>query len=333
VVTPISCRWVQSQPVELRQLRYFVVVCDAGSLTRAGGRLRIAQQSLSQTVAALEAELGVRLLNRGAFGVRPTAAGRVLQERATALLLAVDEAARAAQRAAGLGSGQVTMRYGLDAEHLVAPLLARVHGQLPELDVIGWTAPDDDNLHALRSGTVDLVLAWAVDPIGVDLHGLTVATERCLAAVPNGHPLVAWTVIPVQALAGRQVVMFPRAAAPLLWDRMTRHFRADGRLPPRFTQTAVSGQAGMVAEAIRATAVTPVSASLRSSMTQAAVRFLPFEPELTVPLQLLWRSGLSPAAARVVEIAASEQVSTTWGLSSSATGSCANPARKCQADL
>lgn len=305
MVTPISCRWVQSQPVELRQLRYFVVVCDAGSLTRAGARLRIAQQSLSQAVAALEAELGVRLLDRGAFGVRPTAAGRVLQKRAGALLIAADEVARATQRAAALGGGQVSLRYGLDAEHLVAPLLERVHGQLPELEVSGWTAPDGDNLHALRSGAVDLVVAWGVDPVGGDFHAVTVATERCMAAVPDGYPLDDRTVVPVEALAGRRMVMFPRAVAPGLWDRMTCHFCLHGRPSPVFSQTAVSGQPGMVAEAVRVTAVAPVSASLRSSLAHPAVRFLPFEPELTVPLQLLWRPGLSPAAARVVELASS----------------------------
>ncbi len=86
------------------------------------------------------------------------------------------------------------MRYALDAEHLVAPLLAAVRARVPELEVSGWTGPDRDNLRALREKTADLVFAWAVDPTGGDTHALTVATERCLAAVPDGHPLVEQAV-------------------------------------------------------------------------------------------------------------------------------------------
>lgn len=98
----------------------------------------------------MEAELGVRLLDRGAFGVRPTAAGRVLQERAAAVLQAADETARATQRAAPFEDGRVTVRYALDAEHLVGPLLAAVRARVTELEVSGWTGPDRDNLRALR---------------------------------------------------------------------------------------------------------------------------------------------------------------------------------------
>ncbi len=46
-----------------------------------------------------------------------------------------------------------------------------------------------------------------------------------------------------------------------------------------------------------------MSATLLPSLTRPGVHFLPFDPELTVPLQLTWRPGLSPAAARVVEVA------------------------------
>lgn len=301
---PASGPGLQSAPVELRQLRYYAVICEEGSLTRAGRRLHVAQQSLSQTVAGLEAELGVTLLDRGAFGVRTTAAGRVLHERATALLRDADAAARATQHAAGLGSGHVRMRYGLDAEHLVNPLLAAVRERLPHVSITGWTGTDADNLQALRAGGADLVVAWAVDGHAGDLHTVTIAHERCCAAVPQDHPLADRSAIPVDALAGLALVMFPRDAAPWVWDHITGHLAADGRLPPRITQTPVSGQGGTVDEAARSGAVTTVSHSLIASLARPGMRFVPFVPDLTVPLHLVWRAGLSPAGAQVVDVAA-----------------------------
>ncbi|HEX8518837.1 MAG TPA: LysR family transcriptional regulator [Pseudonocardia sp.] len=286
--------------MELRQVRYFAAICQEGSLTRAGARLHLAQQSLSQTVAALEAELGVALLDRGPFGVRPTAAGRVLRDRGAALLAEADAVARAVRLAGSSGGAAVTMRYGLDSEHHVVPLLARWREVLPDVAVHGFTGSDADNLRALGEGDVDLVLAWAVEGRAAGLHARTVATETCLAAVPDGHPLAGRPTVPVEALAGCTVVVFPRRGAPHVWDHITEHLTAPGRTAPRLVETAVSGQGGMVDDALRRGAVTTVSAGLVPSLARPGVRFVPFAPDVTVPLQLVWRPGSSPAAGRVI---------------------------------
>jgi len=287
--------------VELRQLRQFVAVCRAGSLTRAGAELHLAQQSLSATVAALEAELGVQLLERGAFGVRVTAAGRVLHDRAGDLLAAADAAARAAQRAGGYGPGTVAVRYGLDCEHLVGPLLAHVRREAPELAVSGWTAPDADNLAAVRGGEADVAFAWALDRAAPDLARATVGEETCVAAVPAGHPLAGAGAVPVEALAGRELVMFPRAAAAAVHDHIAAHFAADGRLAPRMTDAAMSGQAGLVDAAAASGAIAPVSLGLVAGLRRPDVRFLPWAPPLTVPLHVAWRPGAGAATARFVD--------------------------------
>ena len=289
--------------MELRQLRYFVVICEEGSLTRAAARLHVAQQSLSQVVAVLETELGVPLLERGSFGVRTTAGGRILHATASALLRDADAAARAVRQAAAVGSGHVVMRFGLDCEHLVEPLLTRIRSQLPHLAISGWTGPDSDNVHTVRAGEVDFALAWAVEGHAGDLHTLAVAEETCWAAVPDGHSLASLEAIPVQAMAGLPLVMFPRGAAPWAWDHIAGHFSAEGRLPPRITEAPVSGQAGLVAEAVATGAVAPVSLSLLPSLGRAGIQFRPFTPRLAVPLYLAWRTGLSAAGAAVVAAA------------------------------
>lgn len=288
--------------MELRQLRQFVAVCEAGSLTRAGARLHTAQQSLSQTVATLESELGVRLLDRGAFGVRPTDAGRVLWERGAALLRDADAVARAVRDTGGHPTGTVRLRYGLDSEHLVRRLLADVRARLPQLTVAGWTGPDSDNVRALRAGDADLVLAWAVDGHLGDLPAVTVAAEDCWAAVPADDPLATADAVPVAALAGRALVMFPRESAPWVWDHIAGHLTA-GRPAPRITRTAVSGQAAMVDAALTLGAICPVSRGLIGELERPGVRFLPFAPALSVPAQLVWRAGPAPAVAAVIAAA------------------------------
>lgn len=78
--------------MDLRHLRYFMAVVDAGSLSKAAHKIYIAQPALSQQIAALENELKAPLLIRSSRGVTPTEAGRILDKHARAVLRQVEEA-------------------------------------------------------------------------------------------------------------------------------------------------------------------------------------------------------------------------------------------------
>jgi DNA-binding transcriptional LysR family regulator len=91
------------QNVELRHLRYFVAVADAGSFTDAAERMFIAQPTLSQQLRRLEDIVGTRLLHRRREGVRLTTAGAVLLETSRAILSLVDHGVSHTRQAAGLG--------------------------------------------------------------------------------------------------------------------------------------------------------------------------------------------------------------------------------------
>src|SRR5207245_8837286 len=87
--------------MELRHLRYFVAVAEAGSLTVAAERkLHTSQPSLSRQIRDLEDEVGARLLTRRARGIELTPAGRAFLDHARVLLLQVEAAAEAARRVA-----------------------------------------------------------------------------------------------------------------------------------------------------------------------------------------------------------------------------------------
>ncbi|WP_205877048.1 LysR family transcriptional regulator [Mycobacterium camsae] len=76
--------------LSLRQLTYFVAVVEAGSFSRAAQKIFVAQPSLSQQIASLEAELGATLLLRSTRGVRPTAQGEVVYRAALDILRRVE---------------------------------------------------------------------------------------------------------------------------------------------------------------------------------------------------------------------------------------------------
>jgi LysR family nitrogen assimilation transcriptional regulator len=73
--------------MQLRHLRYFVKIVEAGSFSRAAATIHVAQPALSQQIAEHEEQLGISLLQRNARGVRPTAAGDVLFREASVILI------------------------------------------------------------------------------------------------------------------------------------------------------------------------------------------------------------------------------------------------------
>ncbi|WP_427305980.1 LysR substrate-binding domain-containing protein [Cupriavidus sp. H39] len=120
--------------MDLRAMRYFIAIVDQGSLTRAAEVVCVAQPALSQQLAALEKELGVPLVHRGAKGVKPTEAGRTLYRHARNILRQV-EIAGAEVRVAGMDvTGMVAI--GLPTTAAAAfgmPLIRAVRDRYPQI--------------------------------------------------------------------------------------------------------------------------------------------------------------------------------------------------------
>ncbi len=110
--------------MDLRALRYFVGVVDAGSLSRAASVLYVAQPALTAQVRRLEDEFGVQLLERSHAGVRPTAAGLRLYEDATRLLAEAEALKRRVGQLTGEPEGTVTVAFPV----LLVPVLLRLTG-------------------------------------------------------------------------------------------------------------------------------------------------------------------------------------------------------------
>jgi LysR family nitrogen assimilation transcriptional regulator len=109
--------------MDLRSLRYFQVVFELGSHSKAAEALRISQPAISRTVAQLEDELGRPLFTRKAHGVSPTETGRLLFERSQAILRQVENT-KAEIRGAGIGlSGTLTLAVPPGAGHFLMPEL------------------------------------------------------------------------------------------------------------------------------------------------------------------------------------------------------------------
>jgi LysR family transcriptional regulator for bpeEF and oprC len=100
--------------MDLARLRAYVTVVQSGSFTRAAEVLRSQKARLSRQVSELEAELGVRLLERTTRALRLTEIGREVFERALGILSAVEDTQRVAHAVHGEPHGLLRMTVPLE---------------------------------------------------------------------------------------------------------------------------------------------------------------------------------------------------------------------------
>ena len=147
--------------MELRQLRYFVGISEAGSLLKASARLHIAQPALGQQMAALEQELGAKLFDRSSRGVTLTEAGRTFLEHARLVLADVERARGAVRESAAVPSGDVAI--GLPttvAQVATVPILKACREQLPQVHLKLVEAYSGFVHEWLLSGRLDVALLF-----------------------------------------------------------------------------------------------------------------------------------------------------------------------------
>lgn len=167
--------------MELRQLRYFVVIVDARSLSRAAMQLHIAQPALSQHIRHMEEELQVSLLDRTPRGVTPTDAGRRLYTAARTILAQAADLPEYVRSAVRNPVGDVRLGLSGTVSELVGvPLLESAREKYPGIRVRIVEGMSGHMLEGLRRNEVDVALVYATsDPEGVQVrHILT--EDLCL---------------------------------------------------------------------------------------------------------------------------------------------------------
>ena len=280
---------------ELRRLRYFVAVVEAGSMTRAAARLHVAQQSLSAQIRALEGELGAALLTRSSRGVTPTAVGEVLLREARALLAQAERAADAVQRASRGDTGVLRVGFLTTVAHDLMPPIVRAFAER-QREIALHT--EDLAIAALVAGVREGRLDAGISrpPLVDDVVAEPVSDEPVAAVLPAGHPLAGRESLTLADLAAEPWVLTPRDAWPPWHRKYDADFAAAG-YRPRVVRRGTTPQAllALVAAGVGVTRLPLSSRSLRSD----GVVFVPLAGERT-QIALVTRPGAGNPALRTL---------------------------------
>jgi len=172
-------------------LRYLVAIADEENLGRAARTLYVSQPALSYALKELETELGVRLFDRHAGGVRATAAGEDVIAEVRETLRQAERVIEAARRHLRAAAG--VLRVGFEASgagELTTRSRAEFARRHPAVRVEPKRFEWGEEAGALRDGRADVAFVWLPN----DLSGLTaevVHTEPRVVGLPAAHRLVA----------------------------------------------------------------------------------------------------------------------------------------------
>jgi LysR family hca operon transcriptional activator len=214
--------------MELRHLRYFVAVAEAGSLTVAAEqRLHTSQPSLSRQIRDLESELGAHLLTRRARGIELTPAGRVFLDHARLVLSQVDAASEAARRVAHPSKPCFTMGFLTGHELKWMPEALRIlRHELPNIDVMVSSQYSPLLADGLSKGKIDV--AFLRREKGVpELAYRVLVKEPLMVVLPSDHRLAALKTISPKDLVGETFVAVSNTA-PVLRGIVDKYLKRSG---------------------------------------------------------------------------------------------------------
>src|SRR5580765_1078577 len=288
--------------MELRHLRYFVVVGEKQHYGRAAQRLRVAQPALSRQIQDLEEEIGFKLFDRMPRGVKISAAGKCFMEDARRILQQVNEPTERAKRVASGQSG--TLRVGFVESiswHGVVPDSFRMFRERQsdaELQLKPMSS--QEQIEAVRTGQLDAGFLFTISSIDRELAQLPVASLNLMLAAPKGHPLTKLKKLRLRDLSDAAFIWFPRRESPAYYDRLMHECFRGGLKSPHIIQEAVN-EATILSLVSCRLGVAFVSSATRWRCPESVVVLPVTDLNLPLPLALIWRKdSVSPLLAKFV---------------------------------
>ena len=239
----------------VRHLECFVAVAEESHFGRAAARLGMAQPPLSQRVRRLERELGVRLFERTSRQVTITEAGRLLLAEAREVLARSGSFMATARRVRDGETGLLRAALPPDLSgETVATLLADFRRRHAGLELELHELPTAQQLARLAAHELDVgIVHHPCDVSGLELG--PVLRRELGVLLPRGAGAARFDEVPLVALAGHDLILFPRASAPALYDDLLTTCARGG-----FTPAAV--RHGQGASFVRGLVLSPGAGAL-----------------------------------------------------------------------
>jgi DNA-binding transcriptional LysR family regulator len=207
--------------MELRQLRYFVVVAEELHFGRAAQRLHLAQQSLSFQIKQLERELGIMLFERTTRHVKLTLAGEIFLKEVLMIFEDLEAAVEKAQRAGRGETGRLVVGYHSTTLYTLMPLTVRLFRErYPDVEVVLQEMMPRALDENILNGRIDIGFSGFLEHPHPELAYEITYRDPLAVVFPKGHRFEHDDTIPWAALSDEPFVMYSRSQKPEAFDQI-----------------------------------------------------------------------------------------------------------------
>lgn len=278
--------------MDINQLRCFVVLGDELHFGRAARKLEMMPASLSRFIRLLEADLGVRLLNRSTRNVSLTPEGASFLNEAKGVIAHFDTL-RLRFRKDNVLQRKALRIGAIDsaARGLLPTLLNLFVRQFPDADIHLTEDKSYRLIPRLTSGWLDLVFIRPPEQVDVTLASRFITYESFVLAVPAGHRLVDHAIVNIDDFCDEPVILPERRTRPHSHDLTMNLFKSVGRYPV-IAQYAEEKQT--ILSFVAAGLGVALVPSSYKNMNADGVKYLPLVPVENVeglPLSVMWHQG------------------------------------------
>jgi len=197
--------------MELRHLRYFVAVAEAGHITAAAERLGIQQPPLSRLIKSMERELDAQLFVRKPRGVALTETGRALFDGARTVLAGLDEALDRTRSTSRGERGRLNVGFTTTSAFnpFTAQAIRAFRASYPLVQVTCEEQMSAALIERLRAGQIDAAFLWSPPMDGIVVNPLI--EDPLIVALPEGHALArSKQAIAIADLANEDFIIYGR---------------------------------------------------------------------------------------------------------------------------
>jgi DNA-binding transcriptional LysR family regulator len=263
--------------MELRHLRYFVVVAEEQNVTRAAERLHVSQPPLSRQIRDLEQELGVELFRRTAKSLALTEPGKIFLNEARAVLLRAEQAVMTVRAVATGERGQLRIGYAPSLTVELLPKALRAFESVcPGVRVTLHDLSTEECVQRLMARKLDVALT--VRPSKPRMRGL--AFEKLLSyplccAVGAAHPLARKRSVRLDQLQRERFMVYSQDDYPEYLERISTLFKSTALDSHNLEE--YDSATGLMAAVEAGRGIALVSASMKC-LTGPQVKLLPLKP-------------------------------------------------------
>ena len=284
------------QRFDLRSLRYFLAIADAGSFTRAAERLHLSQPTLSHQIKRLESQLGTSLFDRSGRQIRLTPAAEVLRDYARRALEELDSASAAIGEIQGLSQGTVVIgAFGSFNSSLLPPILNQFARSFPGIVVTVRQLATGAMEDQLLRGDLHLGIAYA-PPTTDQILAEPLFSEALAVVVSARHPWAHREVVGLENLRDLPLAL------------LTPDFPSRRLLDEKFHQAGIEPKVVLEINSVEAVLATVSYGTLTTIFSERMARTVPglhcicLRPEIRRTAAVFWRrGGYRTVAALAVE--------------------------------